>query len=59
MVDETDRVILFVPHENESFTLLTFGQILVCQNQKLQILSFMIYKAPGAQLAKKLNMIIL
>ena len=34
MDNEADMVILFVSHENESFTLLNFGQILICQKFK-------------------------
>ena len=52
MDDETDMGILFVSHENETFTLLKFGQILLYQNQKLQIPSLMVYKAPDVQLTK-------
>ena len=43
-------IILFVSHENESFTLLKFGQILICQSQKLQISTFIVYKGPDVQL---------
>ena len=46
MDNEADIVILFVPHENELITLLKFGQILICQNQKLHIRIFMVYKFP-------------
>ena len=52
MDKEADMAILFVSHENESFTLLKLGQILICQNQKLQIPIFMVYKAPHVQLTK-------
>ena len=37
---------------NESFTLLKFGQISICQNQKLQIPIFIVYKAPDVQSTK-------
>ena len=45
MDNEADMVILFVPYENEWFMLSKFGQVLICQNQKLQIPIFMVYKA--------------
>ena len=37
---------------NESFTLLKFGQISICQNQKLQIPNFIVYKTPDVQSTK-------
>ena len=37
---------------NESFTLQKFGQISICQNQKLQIPIFIVYKAPDFQSTK-------
>ena len=52
MDNEAYMVILFVSHENEPFTLLEIRQILICQNQKLQIPIFMVYKASEAQLTK-------
>ena len=52
MDNEADTVISFVSHENESFTLLKFGQRLICQNQKLQIPIFIVYKAQDVQLTK-------
>ena len=52
MDNEADIVISFVSHENESFTLLKFSQILICQIQKLQIPIFMVYKAQEVQLTK-------
>ena len=52
MGNEADMVILCVSHKNESFVLLKFGQILICQNQKLQIPMFMLYKALNMQLTK-------
>ena len=58
MDNEADMVILFVSHENELFTLLKFGRILIYQNQQLQILIFMVYKAPYVQLIKT-NIIVL
>ena len=41
-----------VTYENESFTLLKFGQISKCQSQTLQIPIFIIYNAPDAQSTK-------
>ena len=58
MDKETDAVISFESHESESFTLLKFGQIFMCQNQKLQIPIFMLYKAPVMELTKS-NIIVL
>ena len=52
MDNEADLAVLFVSHENESFALLNFGQILIYQNQKLQIPIFIVYKAPDVQLSK-------
>ena len=52
MDNETDMAILFVSHENESFALLKFDKIPICQNQKLQIPIFMVYKTPDVQLTK-------
>ena len=52
MDNEAYMVIQFVSHENEPFALQKFGQLLICQNQKLQILVFMIYKAPDVQSTK-------
>ena len=52
MDNKADMVILFVSHEIGTLTLLKFGQILTCQNQKLQIPMFMVYKAPDVQLTK-------
>ena len=52
MDNEADLVILFVSHENELFTLLKFGEISICKNQKLRIPIFMVYTAPGVQLTK-------
>ena len=37
MDNEADMIILFMSNENESFTSLKFGQILIWQNQKQQI----------------------
>ena len=51
MDNDTAMVILFVSKETESFSILMFGKIL-CQNQKLQIAIFMVYKAPDMQLFK-------
>ena len=51
-------VILCASHENESFMLLKFGQISICQNQKLQIPISMVYKPPDMILTKS-DMIVL
>ena len=50
MNNEADIIILFVSHDNESFTLLKFGQISICQNQNLKIPISTVYKAPDVQL---------
>ena len=54
MDKEADMIILSVSHENEPFTLLKFGKILICQNQKLQIPIFTVYKAPDVQLKNQI-----
>ena len=51
MDKEADMVILSVSHENEPFTLLKF----VCQNQKLQIPIFTVYKAPDVHLKNQIK----
>ena len=52
MDNEADMVIVFASHDNESFMLLKFSQILVCQNQKLQSPIFMVYIVPNVILTK-------
>ena len=52
MDNEADMAILYVSHKNESFPLPKFGQIVICQNPKLPIPIFMVYKAPDVKLTK-------
>ena len=55
MDNEADMVISIMSYKNEWFTLLKFNQIYIyiyiyiCQNQKLQIPIFMVYKAWDVQ----------
>ena len=59
MDNDADIVVLFVCHKNETLTLVKFGPISICHNQKLQILIFMVYKPPNVQLTKKTIIIVM